>query len=92
MEFDIDVVKLDRRFFLNVEQPKTRDVVASIVELARKIGAKTVAEGIETPEQLDFLRGVHCDMVQGYIFSRPLPIDEFELWLSSRKPAALPNG
>ncbi len=92
MEFDIDVVKLDRRFFLNVEQPKTRDVVASIVELARKIGAKTVAEGIETPEQLDFLCGVHCDMVQGYIFSRPLPIDEFELWLSSRKPAALPNG
>ena len=80
MEFDVDVIKLDRRFFSNVAQPKTRDVVESITSLAKKIGVKTVAEGIEEPRQLDFLRQVQCDMGQGYIYSKPVCFPEFELW------------
>lgn len=85
MEFDIDIIKLDRRFFTNVSRSKTKDVVESIIKLSRKIGAKTVAEGIETPEQLELLNSVGCDMVQGYIFSKPLPADEFEVWKQERK-------
>ena len=81
MEFDVDVIKLDRRFFLNVSREKTKDVVESVVNLAKKIGVRTVAEGIEDAEQLALLRTVHCDMVQGYIFSKPLPIPSFEQWL-----------
>lgn len=38
---------------------------------------RTVAEGIETPDQVEYLRSIHCDMVQGYVFSKPLPIPEF---------------
>lgn len=81
MEFEVDVIKLDRRFFLNVAKDKTKDVVASVIALAKKIGADIVAEGIETSEQLEFLRSVHCDMVQGYIFSKPQPIPDFEQWM-----------
>lgn len=81
MEFDVDSVKLDRRFFLDVTRPKTKDVVASITQLSKKIGAHTVAEGIETPEQLEFLRSTKGDMVQGYIYSKPLDIPEFEEWV-----------
>lgn len=79
-EFDVDVIKLDRRFFLDIRAPKARTVIASLVELARKIGVETVAEGIETEEQLQFLRETGCNMVQGYIFSRPCPVKEFEAW------------
>lgn len=82
MDFDIDAVKLDRRFFKDITNPKVEDVIASIVELSRKIGAQTVAEGIETPEQLALLRKVHCDLIQGFIYSKPLPIPEFEEWVA----------
>ena len=82
MEFDVDAIKLDRRFFLHVDRPKTKDVVKSIVDLAQKIDAQVVAEGIETEEQLRFLQEVGCELVQGYIYSKPLPIHSFEQdWL-----------
>lgn len=80
--FPVDSIKLDRSFFLRVEKERTETVVASMVELSKKLGITTVAEGIETPEQLEVLRRVRCDMVQGYIFSRPLPVAEFEQWMA----------
>lgn len=87
MEFDVDVIKLDRRFFLAVGKEKTRDVVAAITELAEKLGIKTVAEGIETQEQLEFVKQVRCDMIQGYLYAKPMPISEFECWLEQRQSA-----
>ncbi len=84
MEFNVDVIKLDRRFFTNVSADKIKDVVESIIKLSRKIGAQTVAEGIETREQLELLNSVGCDMVQGFFFSKPLPADEFETWKQKR--------
>lgn len=88
VEFDINVIKLDRRFFLDISNAKSRDVIASIVELAHRIGLSTVAEGIETQEQLDLLKGIGCDMVQGYIYSKPLSVAEFEVWFQSREQQA----
>lgn len=79
-EFAVDAIKLDRRFFLDIEDQRAREVITSVVQLARKIGLQVVAEGIETAEQLDFLRDVECDLVQGYIYSKPLPIKDFERW------------
>lgn len=85
MEFDVDVIKLDRRFFLNVERKKTRDVVGgAVVELAGKLGVQTVAEGIETQRQLEFVRDARCDLIQGYLYAKPLPIPEFEEWMKNR--------
>lgn len=80
-EFDIDILKMDRSFFLDPESRKAGDVISCIVNMAEKLNIRTVAEGIETQEQMEFLKNVHCDVVQGYFFSRPLPVREFEKWV-----------
>ena len=79
-EFYVDTIKLDRQFFLDISNERSRDVIGCLIDLAEKLHVHTVAEGIETPEQLSYLRQAHCDMVQGYIFSRPLPVADFEKW------------
>lgn len=81
-EFDVDTLKMDRSFFLDMDSEKARDIIRSVVELASKLRMETVAEGIEQTEQMEFLHSIHCDIVQGYFFSRPLPMDEFESWVS----------
>ena len=80
-EFDVDTIKLDRRFFMDMSKPKARDVVECLIELSRKLKVQTVAEGIETGEQMEFLKRIQCDMVQGYYYSRPLPAEKFEKWV-----------
>ena len=80
-EFDVDTIKLDRRFFMDMSKPKARDVVECLIDLSRRLKVQTVAEGIETGEQIEFLKRIQCDMVQGYYYSRPLPVEEFEKWV-----------
>ena len=66
-------------FFRNTEgTSRERAVVESVVRMAHALDLTTVAEGIELPEQVDFLRAIGCDAVQGYVFSRPVPLDDFE--------------
>ena len=79
-DIDIDSIKLDKAFFGSEEMdnPRERDVVTSVLELAAKLKMTTVAEGVETDAQKDFLKGTTCDLLQGYIFSRPVPPGEFE--------------
>lgn len=83
-EFDVDTIKMDRRFFLDMSKPKAEDVVECLIDLAGRLKVKTVAEGIETQEQIDFLKQIHCDMVQGFFYSRPLRAEEFEEWADRR--------
>ena len=68
----------------DMENPKLEGLMASIVELGHKLDVCIVAEGIETQQQVDLLKRVGCDMIQGYFYSRPLPIAEFEAWLNER--------
>lgn len=89
-EFDVDALKLDRCFFQD-DSERARDVVEAVVRLAGKLGLTTVAEGIEDDRWLRFLRAVGCDSVQGYVFSKPLPREEFECWADARNAAALRN-
>lgn len=71
-KFKFDVLKIDQLFFKNLSGDIfNRDILASIFSLAPKLNLKTVAEGIETEEQMDFILAHHVDMVQGYYFSRP---------------------
>ncbi|RGY98902.1 EAL domain-containing protein [Clostridium sp. AM58-1XD] len=77
-EFDVDTIKLDRSFFLNISGTRAWDIIACLVELSKRLDVQTVAEGIENQEHLDRLRRIDCDMVQGYIFSKPVPISIFE--------------
>ena len=79
-EFDVDTIKLDRQFFGNIAHEKAQKIIASFIELAGKLKIHVVAEGIETDEQLDFLRSIGCEMVQGFIYSKPLPAGEFDSW------------
>ncbi len=80
--FDVDTVKLDRSFFIEVddenEYRKANLVVESIVDLAGNLGMYTVAEGIETENQINLLKNINCNAVQGYYYSKPLPVDEFD--------------
>ncbi len=81
-EFDVDTIKLDRAFFDDIEQEKAQKIISHLIALSKDLGISVVAEGIETERQLAILRALRCDMVQGYIFSKPLPITEFEAWMN----------
>lgn len=74
-----DSIKLDKEFLSDCDQNKTaRKVIQGAVDMIKSVGARVVAEGVETKEQADFLRVIGCDLAQGYYFSRPLATDEFE--------------
>lgn len=85
-EFDIDTIKFDRQFFLDISTKKAKDIIKGLLELSYNLGIHTVAEGIETEEQLALLRETKCDMIQGYYFSKPLPVTDFEkFWTENEK-------
>jgi diguanylate cyclase (GGDEF)-like protein len=73
----VDTLKIDRSFVQSIaDTPNVATLVATVVALARAFNMDTVAEGVETPEQLQKLRSVKCDQAQGYLFSRPVPSAE----------------
>lgn len=77
-QFPIDILKIDRTFVMDIAQDEQSGaIVETIINLAHSLGKRVVAEGVETPEQLAFLRARGCDAIQGYLFSRPLPAAEF---------------
>ena len=70
----VDTLKVDRSFIQSIgDTPNIMTVVSTIVSLARAFNMHTVAEGVETAEQLQFLRDIKCDQAQGFLFSRPIP-------------------
>ncbi len=72
-QLSFDTVKIDRSFIVAMANPRMATVLNAIVALAVNLGARVTAEGVETPEQLDFVRHVGCTEVQGFLFSPPLP-------------------
>lgn len=84
---DLDTIKIDKSLipFDDVNNNKHQDIVmfSSIINLIGRLGKKSVAEGVETTQQLDYLEKLGCDIVQGYVFDKPLPKDEFEQRLES---------
>ncbi|MCC0665559.1 EAL domain-containing protein [Clostridioides sp. ZZV15-6597] len=75
----LNVIKLDRGFFIDDKNiDKNQIVIKSIVSLIKQLGIRVVAEGIETKSQVEMLRKANCDIIQGYYFSKPLPVKEFE--------------
>ncbi|ATO19867.1 histidine kinase [Acinetobacter sp. LoGeW2-3] len=72
-EFPIDILKIDRSFVSKIGEAKQDAIVSAMVAMGKAMGMKVVAEGIETDQQLNFLRQLGCDIAQGYLFSKPLP-------------------
>jgi len=78
-ELPLDVIKLDAEFFRGVDDINRANlIVGDTISLAKKLGMSIVAEGIETREQVDFLAQQDCDLIQGFYFAKPLPVNEFE--------------
>ncbi|WP_416149895.1 EAL domain-containing protein [Salipaludibacillus sp. HK11] len=79
-EFDADILKIDQVFIKNIESDNKKDaaIVSSILHLAKGLNMKIVAEGVEKIEQLEFLKQKDCDLIQGYLFSKPVPTKAFE--------------
>ena len=77
---NVDTLKLDSSFWQspNADNKKERDIIRALVELAKKLNMKTVSEGVETIAQVEFLKTIQCDMIQGFVFSKPVPPAEFE--------------
>ncbi len=76
---EVDVIKLDRSFFADCDDARRGNlVVRSMVYMAQALGIETVAEGVETKEQVEFLRSVGCDVAQGYYYAKPMPPSDFE--------------
>jgi diguanylate cyclase (GGDEF)-like protein len=74
----IDILKLDREFFMsNTMDEKDKLVISGIISLAKGLGLKVLSEGVETIEQMEFLRENQCDMAQGFLFYQPMPVEEF---------------
>lgn len=77
-ELPADVLKLDRAFLLEHDHSiKEEVVVRTVIDMARKLDMRTVMEGVETHEQLEFIKTTSCDMIQGFVFSRPVPVEDF---------------
>ncbi|MGI6212721.1 MAG: EAL domain-containing protein [Anaerovoracaceae bacterium] len=74
-DFQFDTLKIDMEFLRDYSE-KSREIVASMVSMAKRIGTHALAEGVETREQADFLRKIGCEMLQGYYFGKPAPYDE----------------
>lgn len=87
-ELHLDVLKIDAEFFRGLNKEAFHDgsnveergllIVAEVIDLAKKLNMQIVAEGIESREQVDFLVSQDCDLIQGYFFAKPMPVEEFE--------------
>jgi diguanylate cyclase (GGDEF)-like protein len=88
--FPVDVLKIDKRFIDGVAGGGSEAALArTIIALADSLGLRTVAEGVEQDRQHEALRGLGCELAQGYLFARPMPADDLVAWLAQRSAEAL---
>jgi EAL domain-containing protein (putative c-di-GMP-specific phosphodiesterase class I) len=85
--FPIDALKIDRSFVSAINtEGRNSNIVKTIITLAHTLGIKAIAEGVETKEQLNCLRQLDCDEVQGYLFSKPIDARSVEKFFSKQTP------
>ena len=80
-EVQVDALKLDRVFFVNEnneENERGKSVIQSVIQLAQALDLHTISEGVEERDQVEFLKQMKCDLIQGYVFAKPMPVTDFE--------------
>ena len=88
--FPLDSLKVDRAFVANL--PDDRDAVAivrAIISMAKNLGLNIIAEGVENENQVSFLHALGCQVGQGYLFSKPIPAEDFQKLLTGNRPLFL---
>jgi len=84
--FPIDTVKIDQNFVRDLAQSSNdAAIVTAVISMARALKLGVIAEGVETEEQLDFLKREQCETIQGFLYSRPVPAEEFSAALQAVK-------
>ena len=86
-DLDIDVLKIDKKLVskVGIGDEKSDSIFRSVIEMARLLKIAIIAEGVETKEQIDYLKSTGCMVMQGYYFGRPVPYDEFDKFIKSKK-------
>jgi cyclic di-GMP phosphodiesterase Gmr len=89
-QFPVHTLKIDRMFTAQLQDnDRVRGMVEGLLLMCRSIGVKVVAEGVEEPEQLDFLRRMGCEQAQGYLFSKAIPARDFVSFLAAHRNSLL---
>ena len=81
---DIDGIKIDRSFIID-ESEKGKEILKYVIKLGKSLNLNLTAEGVETQEQLDYLKKLNCDIIQGYYFSKPLEIEQFKKFVKGEE-------
>jgi len=86
-DYPADTLKIDRSFIIDIDQdPDRQALTRTIIDLANNLGLTTLAEGIETPQELATLRNLHCQQAQGFLFNKPSPAIDAEAFLTINTP------
>ena len=81
----IDIIKIDKVFVDKADLNSSRNIINYIMLIATHLGVKTVVEGIETKEQVEFVKKLNCDIIQGYYYSKPISKEDFEIYFNENK-------
>jgi EAL domain-containing protein (putative c-di-GMP-specific phosphodiesterase class I) len=88
----VDTLKIDRSFISDVTEDMTdAAVVEAMIAMAKRMGLRVIAEGVETEEQFEYLRSLHCDVAQGYFISRPVPGEQATELLKAKVEVLIPK-
>ena len=86
-QFPVDIIKIDQSFVRDLEQdPEDAAIINAVINLGHNLGIRTVAEGVETVTQQEFLMALGCDYGQGFLYARPAPASDVPALLSLPRP------
>ena len=81
---EVDIVKIERSFVASCITRRRREMLSNIISLIHNAGAKVICEGAETQQQVDMLKNIDCDIIQGFYYSRVLPVNECEKYITAK--------
>ena len=81
----IDVIKIDKVFVDKADLDSEKNIINYIMYLAERLEVRTIVEGVETKEQVEFIRKLNCDVIQGYYYSKPLNKEDFEEYMEKNR-------
>ncbi|MGN0598024.1 MAG: EAL domain-containing protein [Ruminiclostridium sp.] len=85
-DIDVSVLKIDMRFFSkSAVEGRGKSIIASVIRMAKWLKIPVIAEGVETKEQVEFLKSLGCEYVQGFYFAKPMPVEDYEKYLDSEE-------